>query len=188
MPFSRIIITANSVSRAKVGSPCPCRLTAEMLTTSTATTDSVRIRVPNGSPRRIASRSAWRTTAMIEPSATPNSQTNTTPSITGLERAASSARPWTKNTRPVSRLPTRNHSWRSSTRQAGPSEGVAAGVSAGGTVGSGILSSGEREEARAVTSCDGAASPARPGDLQSHNLAHARLLQRLSRRREPTAA
>ncbi len=46
MPFSTIITTANSVSRASVGLFLPCNMTAEMLTTSMNVTEMVRINVP----------------------------------------------------------------------------------------------------------------------------------------------
>ena len=46
MPPRMIITMANNVSRTSVGLFSPCSITAEMLITSIAVTDSVRTSVP----------------------------------------------------------------------------------------------------------------------------------------------
>ena len=58
MPFIMIMMTANIVSRASVGSVTPSSITAAMSDTSMRITEMVRMSVPSGSPRSSASASA----------------------------------------------------------------------------------------------------------------------------------
>ncbi len=60
-PFIVIISTENIVLRAKVGCASPVSITAPMVMISMLATLTVKIRVPEGSPSRSASLSAWPT-------------------------------------------------------------------------------------------------------------------------------
>jgi hypothetical protein len=85
---------------------------AEMLITSMNVTDRVRISVPNGSPRRTARWSAWRTTDRVEPRITLKSHRKVAVSTSGLVRADSSASPTTEKAAQVKRVIVRNQSER----------------------------------------------------------------------------
>jgi hypothetical protein len=83
---------------------------AEIVITSMNVIDKVRISVPNGSPRRTARCSAWRTTDRAEPRITLKSQRSVALRTSGLARAESSAFPATEKTAQVRTVTERNQS------------------------------------------------------------------------------
>ena len=59
-------MTAKIASRPSVGLFAPCNIAVEIITTSMLIAESVRIKVPYGSPNLIARQSACRTTHMAD--------------------------------------------------------------------------------------------------------------------------
>ena len=93
MPFIMIMMTANIVSRASVGSVAPSSMTAAISETSMTITEMVRISVPSGSPSNSANASAWRTTPKMQQAIAVSSQTNSTPRSMSCAGSASQTLP-----------------------------------------------------------------------------------------------
>ncbi len=102
--------TAIIASRASDGLPLPAYITAVIIMTSMPVTASVRISVPNGSPRFAASTSAWWTMAKAERRITPNNQMRISPNQSGFERSANHTRPKARKRAVVTRLTSHGHS------------------------------------------------------------------------------